>query len=215
MDDFECYYNPNCNRLETMTAEQVLLSKAGKAHFDFEKTMCKKLRKSGVANFAMAKDCSFSFVETPGTVSARVNEEDAYESLNGAETDAEVSLRGLSQDLSLSQIKYLESVLLQAHADAFLETGYELTSLDIANMVAAGDKTWIGFARATPKADDSNIEVIAPSLLLHLHEAFEHAACRELQDSGLAVFAAVDECRFRFVYNPVHEAVSVLTEASA
>ena len=185
-------------------------------HFDMEKQICKKLRKSGVPAFAQAKDCSFSFVEEPEAESVRLNEENTYESLAGkAATDAEIILGGVvAQELSKPHLKYLESVIMQTHADAYHQTGYALLSFDINTMLESTDKTVIGLARAIPTLDES-APAVANSLLLHLHETFEHAVCRNLQEGGLVVFANVKDCSFRFVYNPVQEAKAVIATVAS
>lgn len=60
------------------------------------------------------------------------------------------------------------------------------------------------FGRVTPIVLDEPHAKVTPDLA-DIHQAFEVAFCNKLQNSGLQVFSHVNQCLFRFVYNPFTE----------
>ena len=54
--------------------------------------------------------------------------------------------------------------------------------------------------------DDVIVVDLAETERAYMHKAFEKAFCSKLQNSGVANFANVDGCTFRFVYDPVGDA---------
>lgn len=100
--------------------------------------MCKNLRASGVDVFSQVQHCSFIIVEEPGSTTTRVTEENAYEAMNGRVTDVELSMMGLTQDLNKNELKFLEDAVVEAHNDAFAETGYQLKSFSTVSFMDTG-----------------------------------------------------------------------------
>ena len=89
-------------------------------HEAFEQDLCDRLRKSGFANFASAKDCSFSFVEHSG-LNRQGPVETAY--ANQAITEAQLSLLGLANQLSLSDRDLVNQIVTESHRQAFCHVG--------------------------------------------------------------------------------------------
>jgi hypothetical protein len=53
---------------------------------------------------------------------------------------------------------------------------------------------------------------LSDSELAYLHGAFEKTFCSKLQRSGSDNFASVSDCSFRFVYDPVTFADSIVAQ---
>lgn len=190
-------------------------------HVDFEQKLCEKIQSSGLANFANAKDCSFSLLEKPGAITSRVPVENAYDSLNGQTTKSQVSMIGLLRAPSEDEFKLIETTIVETHNDAFSHTGYTLGAFDAVSSLAVGTKWWVPdcdkcnmddavtliFSNVSPLSDEDDSRVGKMKDLAYTHESFEKAACSKLANSGIANFANVHDCKFRFVYNAAGEAV--------
>ena len=127
---------------------------AAEVHKTFEEGFCSKLRASGSANLANAKDCSFSilanseaaatsFVEriwywpTDIACNACPPDDDLMANTNLAvigygsnhANEAQVSFRGvLEKEMTPQDSKILRHSIMSAYNDAFSSTGYSLTN---------------------------------------------------------------------------------------
>ena len=142
-DDWACYRLNICKRSWDddwyhWTMTDILAIKTGDLHTNFEKKLCTKLRASGVANFANAKDCAFNTFENPGSFNTRATKENAYEAANGKIMEADISLLGLDKELNKEEMKLLESFVFEAHNEAFLSTGYLLNDFEVSSSIMAG-----------------------------------------------------------------------------
>ena len=170
---------------------------------NFEKRMCKKLRASGLAIFAQAKDCSFDILENPGSFSTRLSEKIVYDAQDARPTDVELSMVGVDKDLSADEVKFMESTIRDTHNNAFGKVGYALTKFDAVSFVSVeGSLLVSGTAVPVIHKGEHNPE---PSVTASMHHAFEIVFCDKLKNSGMSVFASVRDCAFNFVYNPVKE----------
>lgn len=199
-----------------MTEAQLANFKGSQLHSNFQKLMCKELRSSGVVNFAQVSKCSFDVLENPGSFLTRFSEENAYEAMNGRVADVELSMLGLTQELSQSELGFLEGAVVEAHNDAFEATGYQLKNFATVSFVDTDDAmngAGLFFAQATPIVLDEAPEKTYD--LAVIHQAFELSFCSKLKNSGLAAFSSVNQCLFRFVYNPITETKVSVAATSA
>ena len=200
-DDFACYYDPTCGVLDSEV--DFSTGKTANLHNNFENRLCKKLRASGIANFALAKDCSVDLLENPGSFSLRFSETVVYEAQNTYPTPVEVSMVGLEKEPTAEEIKAFESAIVGAHNEAFGSVGYALTKFDAVSFMSLEGSVLVdGVAVPVVHKGEHNPE---PSVAASIHKAFEIAFCDKLNNSGLAVFADIRDCSFNFVYNPVKE----------
>lgn len=225
-DDYDDWWTYVTSQGRDGTPAPMLMAvEVGDIHVDFEKKLCEKIQDSGLANFANAKDCSFSFLEKPGAISTRVPVENAYDSLNGQKTDSQVSLIGLLRAPSEDEFELIETAVVESHNDAFAHTGYTLGAFDTVSSLAVGTKWWVPdcgecnmddavtliFSSVSPISDEDDSRVGKMSDLAFAHESFEKATCTKLRNSGFANFASVHDCKFRFVYNAGGEAADERT----
>eukprot|EP00977_Amphora_coffeiformis_P012907 scaffold3285_cov140-Amphora_coffeaeformis.AAC.3 len=200
-DDFVCYLNPACRGLGAEV--DFLTAKTAKVHMTFENRMCKKLRSSGIAVFAQAKDCSFDILENPGSFSTRLSEKVVYDAQDARPTDVELSMVGVNKDLAADEVKFMESTVRDTHNDLLGKFGYGLTKFDAVSFVSVeGSFLVSGTVVPVVHKGEHNPE---PSVAASMHQAFETAFCDKLKNSGMPVFAGVHDCAFNFVYNPVKE----------
>jgi hypothetical protein len=206
----------------------------GDIHKKFEETFCGLLRASGSTNLASASQCSLSFLETPGHT-ASVPVESAYSSNNGEAEEAQVVMHGTLHDLSEKDYAVIDTTIVAAYNEAFTKTGYATSSFKVvadikmpnnddnalminaATMVSAqwwGPNFWPG-CRWCPNDDAitlSNYPILKDSDMAFMHQAFEKTFCSMLQNSGLANFANVNNCSFRFVNIPTDVVVEATQE---
>ena len=195
-------------------------------HEAFEQDLCDRLRKSGFANFASAKDCSFSFVEHSG-LNSQGPVETAY--ANEAITEAQLSLLGLANEMSPADSDLLNKIVTESHSDAFSKSGLAITSFEtIADIAVGGDhEGWLqrSCGLCCPYDDDDprcccNANADAVTIVVGrvaatgpvqqvpyknaktLHVDFENFLCFKLRASGNPNFAHVHDCSFNFVYKP-------------
>ena len=200
-DDFACYYDPTCGVLAAEV--DFLVAKAAMIHSKFEQRICKKLRASGIENFATAKNCVFEILENPGSFSTRLSEESVYEAMNAHSTPVEMSMIGLAGEPSAEAVAFLESTILEAHNVAFAKLGYTLAAFEADSLYETTEGDLIlGVATPVLTGEDT----ADPSHAFVAHDKFETAVCYKLKNSGLAFFAGVRDCTFNFVYNPVKQA---------
>ena len=200
-------------------------------HQAFENDLCERLRKSGYANFARAKDCSFSFVEHSG-LNSQGPVETAY--ANEAITEAQLSLLGLANEMSPVDSVLLNKIVTESHSEAFFKSGLAITSFEtIADIPVGGDhQGWLqrSCGLCCPYDDDDprcccNANADAVTIVVGRvgatgpvekvtfknakisHADFENFLCFKLRTSGNPTFANVHDCSFNFVYNPVQSAV--------
>jgi hypothetical protein len=195
----------------------------GEIHKQFEDNFCGLLRVSRSANLVNAHDCSLSFLDTPGK-SDLVPSESAYASTNGDATEAQVIIHGALDDFNDGDFALIYMSIESAYNEAYTKAGYTIndfeaktvidmptgcrscSSADDAMMFNAGKMI---FARIRPGCQDCNPDdVLKDSQIAFMHQAFEKAFCAKLQSSGMANFANIHDCSFRFVYNPVGGAES-------
>jgi len=204
----------------------------GDVHKSFEEKFCAKLRSSGSANLANAQGCSFAIVDMPGQADF-VPIESAYASTNGQSTEGQIVLRGTLNELSEADLKLLDKSVIAAYNDAFAKAGYKLklkskASVYVSETPGTGDPTCslcgnddmtfgevqvvFSHVQETPGTgdptctfcgNDDEVVLLKDSEVAYMHKAFEKAFCAKLQNSGVANFANVHGCSFRFVYNPV------------
>jgi hypothetical protein len=210
----------------------------GDIHKKFEDNFCGLLRASGSANLASASQCSLSFLETPGHT-ASVPVESAYRSNDGKAEQAQVIMHGTLHDLSEKDYAVIDTTIVAAFNEAFADTGYAASSFEVvadinmpnndadalminaATIVSAkldwkwwGPNFWPGCRWCSN--DDAialtGSPILKDSDIAFMHEAFEKAFCSKLQNSGLANFANVNNCSFRFVNNPTDGVVEAAQE---
>eukprot|EP00977_Amphora_coffeiformis_P015227 scaffold4457_cov169-Amphora_coffeaeformis.AAC.4 len=201
-DDFVCYLNPACRGLASEV--DFLVAKGAMIHFNFEKRICKKLRASGIKNFAQAEGCAFEILENPGSFSTRLSEETVYEAMNGHPAEIELSMFGLNGTPSDEAVEFLESAIVEAHNSAFAKLGYTLSAFEAHSLYETTQDDSLILGVATPVLDGE--DSAQASQIFVAHGKFESAICNKLNKSGLPVFASVKDCSFSFVYNPVKEA---------
>jgi hypothetical protein len=207
----------------------------GDIHKKFEDNFCGLLRASGSSNLASASQCSLSFLETPGHT-ASVPVESAYTSNNGEAEEAQVMMHGTLHDFSEKEYAVIDTTIVAAYNEAFAKTGYAISSFEVvadinmpnnndnalmantATMVSAqwwsGRNFWPG-CRWCPNDDAialTGSPILKDSDIAFMHEAFEKTFCSKLQNSGLANFANVNNCSFRFVNIPTDVVVEVAQE---
>jgi hypothetical protein len=208
----------------------------GDIHKKFEENFCGLLRTSGSKNLASASQCSLSFLETPGHTASSVPVESAYSTNNGEAEQAQVVMHGTLHDLSEKDYAVIDTTILAAYNEAFAKTGYAASSfkavadikmpnnddnalmVNAATMVSAqwwwGRNFWPG-CRWCPDDDAtalSDYPILEESDMAFMHEAFEKTFCSKLQNSGLANFANVNNCSFRFVNTPTDVALKAAQE---
>jgi hypothetical protein len=186
-------------------------------HKTFEDDFCWLLRVSGSANLANARDCSFSFLETPGK-SELVPSESAYASTNGDATEAQVIIHGTLHDFTKKEFSLINKSIILAYSEAYTNAGYTISEFEASNVIDMPETgcmmvnaAKMVFARIRPGStpdDDNTAVVLKDSQIAFMHDAFEKAFCTKLQNSGLANFASAHDCSFRFVYSPVGGAES-------
>jgi hypothetical protein len=203
-----------CNIGETVSEADLLSVQVGNAHAKFQKSICKKLQATGIANFAQAKDCSVDILELPGTTDVRASMENAYEAAKGDSMRVEVAMVGIPAELSESDLKILNSAAFEAHNDAFHQTGMKLKDMDASSSLKVDGKTVV-FATAHPDIFFDEIPSGKTFNLSFYHQSFEYALCSKLENSGSSTFANVGECSFRFVYNPAKEGIAIANAAQA
>ena len=121
-----------------MTEAQLADWKVSQLHQTLQKRVCQQLRTSGVANFAHVQHCAVDVLENPGSLTTRLSEQNAYEAMNGLVTDVELSMLGLSQDLTLTDLAFLQDAVVQAHNDAFADTGYQIKNFATVSFMDTG-----------------------------------------------------------------------------
>jgi hypothetical protein len=206
----------------------------GDIHKKFEDDFCGLLRASGSANLASASQCSLSFLETPGHT-ASVPVESAYRSKDGEAEEAQVILHGTLHDLSEKDYAVIDTTIIAAYNEAFAKTGYAAGSFEVVadmkmpnndadalmiNTVTIVSAQWWGpnfWPGCRWCSNDDAIAltgspILKDSDIAFMHEAFEKAFCSKLQNSGLANFANVHNCSFRFVNSPTDGAVEAAQE---
>ncbi len=94
-------------------------------HHQFEEGLCQRLRLSGMRNFAKAEDCSFSFLAKPG-MTKQVPAQKTYTESKDNEAQAELILVGLKNEMTLSDVQFLNEVVVSAHNEAFAKFGLVL-----------------------------------------------------------------------------------------
>jgi hypothetical protein len=197
-------------------------------HKQFEDNFCGLLRVSSSANLVNARDCSLSFLDTPGE-SDLVPSESAYASTNGDATEAQVIIHGTLDDFTEKEFALINPSIESAYNEAYTKAGYTINDfeaktvidmptgcrscsrgkdammLNASKMIFA--RIQLGCQDCNP--DDSSIDVVLKdSQIALMHQAFERSFCTKLKNSGLANFANIHDCSFRFVYNPVGQAES-------
>jgi hypothetical protein len=206
-----------------------VLPNIAQLYMAFEASFCSTLRSSGLTNLVNVKECSFSFVEKPGSSTNTSPVDSPYASSannQGAKMEAHITMMGLLHDFSNADRDLINQSILSAHSKVFSSTGYSLKSFNVVSDVdvppLAGDDykdsrdagciflcTSNGDAAVTlisaiaVAANDSEVANDHASFgQLYMHEAFEKSFCTKLQISGSANFANVHDCSFRFVGSP-------------
>ncbi|KAL7558316.1 hypothetical protein ACA910_019347 [Epithemia clementina (nom. ined.)] len=205
----------------------------GSLHQQFEQDLCDRLRKSGFANLAHAKDCFFSFLEHGG-LNNQGPVETAY--ANEEINEAQITLVGLKNEMSQSDNDLLNKVVTEAHSEAFSKSGLSIASFQTIADIPVGehlgwlhtcglccpyddddprcccrenaDEVTIVVGRvAATGASSTNYQVGFQHAKIS-HADFENFVCFKLRSSGNPTFEGVHDCRFNFVYNPKGHAIS-------
>ena len=175
----------------------------GSVHKKFEDSLCEMLRDSGTANLSNAKNCAFSFVETPGQGFGILPVEAAMTCKEGTPMSAQFAMDGTLDAFSEEDFLLIDKSIMDAYNEAFLSTGKAMVTFTADGNVgvAAMDNSKMLMGRFEPLCP--NDDDVPPSTKLEsMHEAFEQAFCAKLQNSGNANFAKVENCHFRLVVRP-------------
>jgi hypothetical protein len=106
----------------------------GDIHKNFETSFCELLRVSGSANFAVARDCMFSFLEKPGhstklapaVHSSRSAISDEVQEVH----EAQILILGTLDDFTKEDLATIDTSLVSAWDEAYTEAEFVLDSFE-------------------------------------------------------------------------------------